>query len=101
MPCYEINTITLKFKAKYFYIIMLVLEKMNLNPTSTVDKLRIFTDIGEFDLRNGKAIVRKQFADIVNQFRINYSKEILSIAAKKKKWIYKERGKNQFVVKKW
>lgn len=99
MPCYQVNTVSLKFKAKNIDLIIDVLKLMNLNPLHRNDK--ISTNIGTFDLKTGNVTVRQNNIEEVNKFRINYSEAILQKAAKKNKWILKKRSQQEYVAKKW
>jgi hypothetical protein len=92
----------MEIKAKNLSLIMEVLEEMNLSPDYVKPTNQIRTAIGTFDLDTGKADVSAYNADMVNKFRVEYSKKALMVAAKKNKWVVKKRtGKNQFVAKKW
>ena len=102
MPCYQMNTVTMEIKAKNADMIIEVLEEMNLRPVPNQWRTRIQTNIGEVDLNTGTFETQNYNSDIVNQFRVEYSKKALKVAAKKNKWVVKKRaGKNKFVAKKW
>lgn len=104
MPCYQINTVTLAFKAKNKDLIMEVLKQMDVNPVEISrgnEVKKISTTIGTFDLEAGTVETQDWNADRVNQFRVNYSHAVLYKAAAAKKWTVKRRTKRQYVVKKW
>lgn len=89
------------FKAKNVEVIINVLGKMKLAPKYNEKLQQINTSIGTFDLNTGQAKVRSSYKNLVNDFRVEYSKNILEIAAKKKKWVLKKRATNKYVAKKW
>lgn len=101
MPCYQINLVTLKFKAQNVDLIMKVLEDMKLRPKYDEKRKVIYTSLGEFNLNTGEVETPSYYAKKVNDFRVNYSMEVLKVAAKKNKWVVKQRATRQFVAKKW
>lgn len=103
MVCWEINTVTLEFKAKTPEYMIEVLKEMNLNPCYNERRNYIATKIGNFDLNTGLVETNSYNAKIINDFRVKYAEKILSVAAAKKKWVVKKvdaRGR-KFEVKKW
>lgn len=101
MPCYEINTVSLEFKAKNIDVIVEVLNEMDLRPLVSSNKKSISTRIGTFNLESGSVEVQSWNAGKVNQFRVKYSEKILKIAATKNKWVVKRTAERKFVAKKW
>jgi hypothetical protein len=102
MPCWEVNLVSVKFNAANRDLIIETLKRMDLNPNLSNNKLKIFTDIGTFNLDTGEVETESWNVPEVNKFKVEYSKTALMLAAKKNKWIVKKRsGKNQFVAKKW
>jgi hypothetical protein len=105
MPCYQVNTVTLEFKAKNSELIIKTLEEMNLRPehhyVARTQSQWIDTRIGRFNLDTGTVETRDYNADIVNKFRRKYSENVIKVAAKAKKWVVKKRSQNQYVAKKW
>lgn len=102
MPCWEVNLVSVKFNAVNTELIIETLERMNLNPNLSNNKLKILTNIGTFNLDTGEVETESWNVSAVNEFKVEYSKTALMKAAKKNKWIVKKRsGANQFVAKKW
>lgn len=101
MPCYQVNTVSVEFKAKNRELIMETLRRMEMNPYLQPNGRMIKTPIGVFDLDTGKVETASWNVSKVNEFRVEYSKTVLKKAAKKHKWIVKSKKKNQYQVKKW
>ena len=98
MPCWEVNTYTLAFKATNVKLIVEVLNEMNLNPKYNKECNEIKTSIGIFNLETGDVEVDYRNRFKVNLFRKNYSKKVIEVAAKKYKWNIKaKRVKNKTV----
>jgi len=104
MPCWEVNTYTLEFKAKDVSLMMEVLSEMKLNPRYDAKYKEINTSIGTFDLSTGRVEVNDRGKSKINLFRKNYSKKIIEVAAKKFKWSVKKSkvgSKTVFNAIKW
>jgi hypothetical protein len=104
MPCWEVNTYTLAFKATNVKMMMEVLNDMGLNPRYNEEYKEIETSIGTFDLQSGEVEVRERGRNKVNEFRKKYSEKIIGLAAKKFKWNIKKKrvqGKTVFNAVKW
>jgi recombinational DNA repair protein RecT len=100
MPCWEVNTVTLKFNARNKEMLVQVLKDMQLSPYYRDDG-NIETYIGTFDLKSGEVRTQSYNSQKVNEVRKKYSEAALMVAAKKNKWVVKRRSPNQFVAKKW
>jgi hypothetical protein len=101
MVCWEVNTVTLEFKAKNVKMIIQVLNDMRMHPQYNERANIITSNIGTFNLKSGTVETEEWKANAVNDFRVKYSEAILMKAAKAKKWVVKKRANRQFVVKKW
>lgn len=100
MPCWEVNTVSLDFNAKNLELMIQTLQEMGITVHSKNTNY-INTSIGTFDLRSGKVDVERRYRRTVNDFRVNYSKNVVKAVAKKKKWVLKQRSQKVFVAKKW
>lgn len=101
MPCWEVNTVTLKFNAKSTDMLMSVLKELKYNPRLATNNKSIYSDIGTFDLEAGKVETESWNSNRVNEVRKKYSEAALMLAAKKNKWVVKKKSANQYVAKKW
>lgn len=102
MPCWEINTYTLAFKAKNISIMIEVLNDMGLNPEEVSNGVQ--TDIGLFNTKTGEVDVSRYDRSKVNSFRKKYSEKVIGMAAKKFKWNVKKTkvgAKTIFNAVKW
>lgn len=100
MPCWEVNTVSLEFNAKNLEMMVKTLQEMGITVYDQ-NANRVRTSIGTFDLRSGRVEVERQHRKTVNDFRVNYSKNVVKAVAKKKKWVLKQRAPKVFVAKKW
>lgn len=98
MPCWEVNTYTLAFKATNVKLIMEVLNDMRLNPRYDETYNEIDTSIGTFNLNTGKVDVNERGNRKINSFRKRYSKKVMEVAAKKFKWNIKRKKVGSKVV---
>lgn len=101
MPCWEVNTVSLKLVAKNTEMIMEVLDSLDYAPNLSSNKRFIYSRIGTFDLEAGKVETESYNSGRVNEVRKKYSEAALMKAAKKNKWVVKRRSPNQYVAKKW
>ena len=99
MPCYEVNLISLELNANNQKLAMKVLQDMTQRPVKKGNI--IYSQLGNFDLKNGKAIVDYRKQSQFNQFKQLYSMETIKIAAKKIRWQLKREKLNRFVANKW
>jgi len=100
MPCWEINTVSLAFKAKNIPMMKEVLKEMGIRVYRT-DERYMSTSIGDFDFQSGMVEVREQYVKKVNDFRKKYAFKAIETMAKKKKWVLQKRAQNKMVAKKW
>lgn len=101
MPCYTINLVSIELKQENINLVMETLQQMGLNPILNASKNFISTTIGNFDFTSKQIRVNRRYTGKVNQFKVNYSKNALKLAAKKNKWILKERSNNKYVAVKY
>lgn len=104
IPCYEVNTYSLAFKAKNVDLMMEVLKGMGLSPRYSKEYKEITTDIGTFDLVSGEVEVTSRNRSKINSFRKMYSEKVIETAAKKFKWNVKRKkvgNKTTYNAVKW
>lgn len=101
MPCWEVNTVSVEFNAKNVDLMLEVLKEMGITAYVSKDQERVETSIGTFNLKTGRVRVEDDDLKKVNDFRVNYSKKVITTVAKKKKWVVKQRSQRVFVAQKW
>lgn len=101
MPCYTINLVTIELKQENIDLILQTLEEMNLNPIYSKKYQDISTTIGSFDLKNKKVIINEKYQKTLNNFKVNYSKNALRLAAKKNRWVLRDKQNNKYVAVKY
>lgn len=99
MPCYEVNLVSIELKQENLELIIKTLKELKL--FRYISQENIETYIGKFDLSTKTANIDSRYLQQFNQFKQQYSKNAIMLAAKKNKWIVKEKSKNKFVANKW
>ena len=99
MPCYEVNYISVEFKAKHKEVLKQALK--NLGYSFRENKDRIYTNYFEFDLKNQKVIMEADFQSDLNKVKQEYSAVAIEAIAKKRRWASKRINQNQFQLVKY
>lgn len=104
MPCYEVRTMSVEFKADNRQLLDAAIKAIVLEAYwHTEDRV----DVGlgnniRLNLSNGVALVAVGYQDKLNELKRAYSKECVRAAAKKASWNVKWSGKEAVVNKlKW
>lgn len=104
MPCYEVRTVSVEFKADNRQLLDAAIKAIGLEAYwHTKDRV----DIGlgnniRLDLESGKALIQDGYQGKLNELKRAYSKECVKAAAKKASWNVKWSGKEAVVNKlKW
>jgi hypothetical protein len=99
MPCWEIRTMTVEFKAKNKTILLEALKNLNLFAQEDRTGDLIFVESSDviIDLKNQKVECRKSAFSLVNKIKVEYSKIAIFKAAKLRKWAVRmQQDKNKF-----
>ena len=99
MPCYEINLMTVEFKAKYKEILILALKKLGYEPSELNKK--VYAANFTFDLQNQKVSFPKGFTNPMNEIKRKYSEIVLEQVAKKRRWVLKRQSEGNFQMLKY
>ena len=103
MPCYEVRTVSVEFKADNRQLLDAAIKAAGLQ-INNQDEHRVVLDWGEIilNLDEGTARVQDGYQDTLNELKRSYSKECVKAAAKKAAWNVKWSGKEVVVNKlKW
>lgn len=103
MPCYEVRTVSVEFKAENRRLLDDAIRSSTLQVTETGDKTITF-GWGEIvlDLKAGTAAVADGYQHKLNELKRAYSKECIKAAVKKMWWGVKLQGNQAVVTKvKW
>ena len=100
MPCYEINTMSVEFKAKHKAILLLALKKLGYQ-TRENNQEQIITNIFSFNLKTQKVSYPRGYENQINQIKRAYSQIVLEQVAKKRRWILKNKAENEFQLIKY
>lgn len=103
MPCYEVRTVSVEFKADNRQLLDAAIKAAGLQ-INNQDEHRVVLGWGEIilNLDEGTARVQDGYQDKLNELKRAYSKECVRAAAKKASWNVKWSGKEAVVNKlKW
>ena len=105
MPCYVVQLQSLEFKAKNRDMVMAMLEANGYSyQVMSNGRVRVSQRFGQaitIDFEKQTITGAKYDTDSINKIRRQYSEHILTVAAKKKKWVLKKKASGKFVAKKW
>lgn len=90
MPCYEVNTMSVEFKAKYKSILVQTLTSLGFK--LSVNNNKIYTSNFTFDLDKQKVKFPSGYQNQINGIKQKYSQIVLEQVAKKRRWILKNKG---------
>lgn len=99
MPCYEIRTVTVEFKAEHKDILIKAIE--NLGWGYREMSYGISTNGMTIDLEAQKVSVREYGYDSVNQLKRAYSTAVIEEVAKKKKWAIQKIAENKLRARRY
>lgn len=99
MPCYEINTISVEFKAEHMEHLETALKATGLAYTKNGDIITIGGVI-TINLKNSSIECPGNYMPLINKLKREYSKAVIEDIAKKKKWALKSNG-NQFTLRRY
>ena len=101
MPCYQVNTMSVEFRAENRPLLdaaLRELEKSGFRTRSSDTEFVISTPAGdriEIDLAQGEARVWNDATPALNQIKREYSRQALQLAARQKGWILRQDTKNE------
>ena len=99
MPCWEVNTVSVEFKVKHKEILMTALKNLGYRPVEVTQNIISFNGI-TVDLDSGLADLRANDQRRLNEVKQEYSKVIVTLVAKKRKWALKQqKEKNKFILR--
>jgi hypothetical protein len=105
MPCYEVRTVQVEFKAKNTHLLLKALEQSGIEHTWKKETNIIYGggsygNLWAVDLNKQTADVRQGYEAELNKVRRAYSETVVNEVARKKKWIVKAAG-NKMQLKRY
>jgi len=98
MPCWEVRTMSVEFKAKHKGLLQNALRALGLNYELIGDVFDV-VGLGKIDLKKGAAEIDQSGQKKLNQLKQQYSKECLRRAAKLQGWQLKTKGQTKGVLR--
>ena len=87
MPCYEVNTMSVEFKADHVDLLEQALDVLGWVRDWNVAKTFCRASNGiELDLRTGKAEIRDGQGGLLNELKRAYSQQVIKKVAQKNHW---------------
>jgi hypothetical protein len=99
MPCYEVRTVQVEFKAKSREILLKAL--VDAKVYHSVEGNTVFGSGWEIDLDKQTATVGEGYESRLNKVRRLYSEAVVSEVAKRKKWLVKKLADNKMQLKRF
>jgi len=93
MPCYEVNIITVAFKAKNRDLLIKALTTVNSSYFDSSRRRISIEQAADLIIKTGE--VNTFRSNILNKLSQEYTREAVRFATKKKKWAMKVNTKNQ------
>jgi len=101
MPCYEVRLTSVEFKAKHKDLLLKALRNIGMYQIRKIgDNIIEFGNLS-FNLKFEKVSLPEDEAPFLNRVKVQYSKECIQEAAKKKKWLLKKLANNKFQAKRY
>jgi hypothetical protein len=101
MPCYEVNLMTVEFKAQNLEHLKKALDAMKLRYRVLGDQV-IVDNLGTINLKTGRAEIRSGYQGKLNELKREYSKVVIQEVARTKKWAFRTTPvKNKFQLAKY
>lgn len=104
MPCYQVNLVSVEFKAKNVELLFRALDSLQWKYSTTSARVNgkesgvtgVYIPVlnGRLNLVNNTIEVPDYAQQSVNKLKVEYSKQVLMEACKKKKWILKRKKEN-------
>jgi hypothetical protein len=96
MPCYEVRTISVEFKAGNVRLLQLAAAALGYETELNGSMLKIIGKYDSFsiDLAAGKASINENQQGTLNKLKQQYSKTVLQEVARKRRWLLKGAGNN-------
>ena len=102
MPCWEVNLVTVEFKARHKQILFAALDRLKIEYRENGDRIFLTNVSGRYiDLAEGKVVVESYMMDTVNKIKQEYSKIVVEQVAKKKKWAIKRLAEDKYKLKRF
>ena len=100
MPCWEVRTMSVEFKAKNRKLLEDALKRLDYTWQETQNDVLVIPGLGRLDLIEGSAEIDRRDQKKLNQLKQQYSKQALRRAAKLQGWQMKTKGQMKGVLRK-
>jgi len=105
MPCYQMQLMSVEFKAKYVDFLKQALDELGYRyeviAGDTVIKVEHRYNAIWIDLAKSEIEFNRTSAVVVNRIRREYSRQVLQEVAKKKRWVVKKKQNRYFQLQKY
>ena len=102
MPCWEVNLMSVEFKVKHIDLLKKAAESLNFKFNYNEQRNEALINGMEIRLNTQEATnITSTGLRNLNKLKVAYSEQALMKAAKKKKWIFKKKHKQQYAMIKY
>ena len=101
MPCYQVNTVSVEFKATSTEHLLAALKALGWSYNYDERAQRIYVRNFEIDLAAGKAEITRYQQDYLNELKVAYSTEVVKSVAAKRRWVLKRRAAQKFEARRY
>lgn len=99
MPCWEVRTVSVRFKVAHKDLLLQALRELGWSYTERGNLIHV-GDV-TIDLEGERVECPKSSLSGVNKLRQKYSEVVLKKVAAKRKWGLREVGTNKFKLRRW
>lgn len=108
MPCYEIRTVSVEFKASNVNLLKKAIENLGIKISNSTEKTISFYNVGKYttiDIEKqqivGSGMNERQLSTFSNAIKRAYSEQVIDEIAKKQKWMKSKLSQNKFQLKRF
>ena len=101
MPCYEVRTVQVEFKARNREALQEALESNGIDHWWNTSWTKVYGKEWEIDLEKQTAQVTEGKEVYLNRVRRAYSETVIAEVARKKKWIVKKLAAGKMQLKRY
>jgi hypothetical protein len=101
MPCYQMNLVSVEFKAKSKPHLEAALVALGWSYSYFANDMKVRVKGMTLDLETGKAEISQYGQDTLNKLKIAYSVEVVKSEAAKRRWVLKKRAAQKFEARRY
>jgi hypothetical protein len=100
MPCYQVNTVSVDFKAKSIPMLEAALKALKWDYKFQNDEM-LFTRGMTINLKADRATIDRYDQTLLNQLKVAYSTQVVMSQADKRRWVIKRKARQQYEARRY